>query len=163
MFIQYNCENDPKRHFGDFTSHLFADADAQTVKRVVIGLRNNGGGNERVIGPLKSGLAERRKSVGPIYVLIGPGTFSSAVINAQQLHSSLSATLVGENSGGRPGGYGEVSRVTLPKSTRVGQFTTKRWDTTGPKTLMPEVLAPINIADFLAGRDPALDAAIRGR
>jgi hypothetical protein len=61
------------------------------------------------------------------------------------------------------GGYGEASTVTLPNSKLVVQFTTKRWDTTGPKTLMPDILAPLTIADFLAGRDPALDAAIGAR
>jgi hypothetical protein len=164
LYIQYNtCTNDPQKHFGDFVNDVFADADAHTVKRVVIDLRNNGGGNERVIGPLKSALSERRSKVGPIYVLIGPATFSSAVSNAEQLHHSLGATLVGENSGGMPGGYGEVSTVTLPNSKLVVQFTTKRGDTAGPKTLTPEVLAPLRIRNFLDGRDPALEAAIRGR
>jgi C-terminal processing protease CtpA/Prc len=84
---------------------VFADADARTVTGLAINLRNNRGGNEPMIGPLKSGLAARPKSVGPFHVLIGAGTFSSAVINAQQLHNSLSATLVGENSGGMPPAY----------------------------------------------------------
>jgi C-terminal processing protease CtpA/Prc len=164
LYIQYNtCEDDPKKRFSDFARAVFAVADAQTVKRVVIDLRNNGGGNERVILPLKDGLLERRKSVGRVYVLIGPGTFSSAVVNAQQLRSSLSVILVGENTGGMLGGYGEASTVTLPNSKLVVQFTTKRWDTTGPKTLVPNILAPLTIADFLAGRDPALDAAIGAR
>jgi hypothetical protein len=165
LYIQYNvCEHDPKERFGDFARKVLADADAHAVKRVVIDLRNNGGGNAHVIGPLKEGLASRLKSVGPIYVLIGPATFSSAVDNAIELRGTLSAKLIGEPSGGMPGGYGEVSTITLPNSKLVVRYTTKGSRAKGsePNTLTPDIAAPLELADFLAGRDPALDAAIRG-
>jgi hypothetical protein len=165
LYIQYNvCENDPKERFSDFARKVLADADSHAVKRVVIDLRNNGGGNEHVIGPLKDGLASRLKKVGPIYVLIGPGTQSSAVENAATLRKELSAKLIGEPSGGMPGGYGEVSTLTLPNSKLVVRFTTKG---SPPKadeatTLTPDIAAPLKLADYLAGRDPALEAAMRG-
>jgi C-terminal processing protease CtpA/Prc len=164
LFVQYNrCANDSTHHFGDVAKQAFAEADAHTVKRVVIDLRWNGGGDSRVIGPLKSGLTARGKALGHIYVLIGPGTFSSALDNAMELHKDLAATLVGEPSGGSPDGYGEVATLTLPNSKLVVRFTTKRW---GPKgsttntTLTPDLPVPFKLAEFIAGHDPALDAAI---
>ncbi len=166
LYVQYNiCENDPKERFSDFAEKVLADADTKAVNRVVIDLRNNGGGNEHVINPLKGGLASRLKKVGPIYVLIGPATYSSAVDNAATLRKELSARLVGEPSGGMPGGYGEVNTVTLPNSKLVIRFTTKG---SPPKpgevtTLSPDIPAPLKLADYLAGGDPALDAAIRAR
>jgi C-terminal processing protease CtpA/Prc len=117
-----------------------------------------------VIGPLISGLASRRKSLGPVYVLIGPSTFSSAVLNAVELQKALSAKLVGEPSGGMPGGYGEVAGLKLPNSKLVIRYTTKNFAPMvkgAPKTLTPDITAPIKLADFLAGRDPGLDAAIQ--
>lgn len=165
LYIQYNtCENDPKQRFSDFARQVLADADVHTVKRVMIDLRNNGGGNEHVIGPLKDGLAARAGKIGPIYVLIGPATFSSAVNNAATLRRELSAKLVGEPSGGMPGGYGEVSTVTLPYSKLVVRFTTKGSPPkqgAAPNNLIPDIAAPLKLADYLAGHDPALDAAIR--
>jgi hypothetical protein len=96
LFISYNrCANDSKLRFGDFAQQVLADVDTHPVKRVVR-------------------LASRRKSLWPVSVLIGPSTFSSAVINAVELKRALLAKFVGEPSGGMPGGYGEVSRLTLP-------------------------------------------------
>ncbi len=162
LYIQYNaCRNDAKLPFSDFAKQVFADADAHPVKRVVVDLRRNGGGNSRVIGPRKAGLAARRKSIGKLYVFIGPYTFSSAVDNAVELQRELGAVFVGEASGGMPDGYGEVSTVTLPNSKLVVQFTTKRWGavgSAGPVSLVPKIAAPLRLTDILASRDPALDA-----
>lgn len=164
LYIQYNrCENDPKQRFGDFARKVLADADNNTVKRVVIDLRRNGGGDAHVFGPLKNGLELRLQRDGTVYVLIGPGTFSSAVDNAVELRRDLSAVLVGEPSGGMPGGYGEVDRLTLPNSRLVVRYTTKHEgapERGAPTSLLPDVAAPFTISDALAGRDPGLDAAI---
>ncbi len=162
LYIQYNaCANDPKLSFSDFAKQALAEADAHPVKRVVIDLRHNGGGDSRVIGPLKSGLAARLQAIGHVYVLIGPLTFSSAVDNASELRHSLHATLVGEKAGETPDGYGEVKFLTLPNSKLVVQYTSK-FSEPGKESdaLTPDVEALRKLADALAGRDPALEAAI---
>jgi hypothetical protein len=168
LFIQYNrCANDSQHRFDDFARQVLVAADSNFVKHVVIDLRWNGGGDSSVINPLKNGLASRLRRPLKVMVLIGPGTFSSALDNAAELHKSLSATLVGEPSGGTTDGYGELSSVILPNSRLVIRFTTKRW---GPKgssaaasTLTPEIAVPFKSVDFIAGRDPALEAAIAAR
>jgi hypothetical protein len=166
LFVQYNrCENDSTHRFGDVARQAFDEADSHPVKRIVIDLRWNGGGNSRVIDPLTSGLASRRANVGKIYALIGPYTFSSALDNALKLHKELSAILVGEPTGGAPNGYGEVRSLRLPNSKLVVRFTTKRWGPAGGAntTLNPDLLIPFKLSDFIAGHDPALDAAIAAR
>jgi hypothetical protein len=167
LFIQYNrCENSRNLPFAEFTRKVLADADAHSIKRVVIDLRWNGGGNSRVIGPLIGGLVSRRKVLGPVLVLIGPATFSSAVDNARELQRALSARLVGEPSGGMPGGYGEVATLTLPNSKLVIRYTTKNFSTvdkTGRKALTPDVSVPLTLSDWVAGRDPVLDTAIQAQ
>ena len=164
LFVQYNrCENDRKLPFAEFAKKVLADADSRAVKRVVVDLRWNGGGNSRVISPLISGLASRRKALGPVFVLIGPSTFSSAVDNAVELQRTLAARLVGEPSGGMPGGYGEVATLTLPNSKLVIRYTTKAFGISGAKTLTPDVSAPFLLAEFVAGHDPALVAAIHAQ
>jgi hypothetical protein len=64
-----------------------------------------------------------------------------------------------------PAGYGEVLTITLPNSKLVVRYTTKgsRAKEGEPPTLTPDIAAPLKLADFLAGSDPALDAAIRSR
>jgi hypothetical protein len=165
LYVQYNqCANDPKLKFSDFAAKVLADADSHPVKRVVIDMRGNSGGDSRVIRPLKIGLNARRGKVGPVYVLIGPGTFSSGTDNAIELHKDLHATLVGEPTGGKPSSYGEVKYVTLPNSKLKVQFTSKWFGSekdSEPTALVPDLSAPRTIADALAGRDPALEAALR--
>jgi hypothetical protein len=80
------------------------------------------------------------------------------------MRAKLSAKLVGSASGGMPGGYGEVVRLTLPNSRLVIRYTTKNFGVVakgGVKSLEPDIPAPIKISDFLAGRDPGLEEAIR--
>ena len=164
LLVQYNvCQEDSEHQFKAFAKQVAVEIDNRTVKRTVIDLRWNEGGNEHVIRPLIDILMSRRSITGPISVLVGPATFSSAVENAVTLRDRLSAKLIGERAGGVVGGYGEVSFLTLPESKIVIQFTTKRWgskETGGGKTLEPDVPAPTRIRDFMEGRDPALELAV---
>jgi C-terminal processing protease CtpA/Prc len=98
--------------FSKFAAAVLADAPRRPVKRAIVDLRQNRGGDSSVINPLKSGLERRLGAVGHVYVLIGPGTFSSGTDNAMALRDSLHATLVGEPTEGKPSSYGEVKLVT---------------------------------------------------
>jgi C-terminal processing protease CtpA/Prc len=164
LYIQYNrCENDPKQSFREFARQALAEGDAHAFERVVIDLRLNGGGDSRIIGPLRDGLVSRLKKIGHVYVLIGPGTFSSAVMNAAELRGSLRAVLAGEPTGGKPGGYGDVKFLTLPNSKLIVQYTGALVGASKDaesNELVPDLAAPRTIADALAGRDPVLAAVI---
>jgi len=165
LYIQYNkCGTDPKLPFTDFARDLFAAADAHPVERVVIDLRFNSGGNSIIIWPLMLGLKAREALRSRVYVLIGPGTFSSAQDNAIDLRREFRATLVGEPTGEKPNGYGEVKSLTLPNSKLQLQYSTKffRLIKDGdPSALEPDVRVPRTLPDALAGRDPVLEAALR--
>jgi hypothetical protein len=164
MFVQYNvCAKDPKLPMDEFARQVGQDLGSQPIDRVVLDLRFNGGGDSRVINPLKDVLTPRlgRK----VYVLIGPGTFSSAILNAIQL-KRRGAILVGEPTGGTPSGYGEVKTMTLPNSKLQVRFTSKFFS--APKlletdSLEPDILAPLTFRDALAGRDAVLEAAIAAK
>jgi hypothetical protein len=92
LYVRYNiCRSDPDLPFSEFAAKVLADADAHRVKRVVIDLRGNSGGNSVVINPLKNGLHARKGKLGRFYVLIGPSTFSSGLLNAEQLRNELHA------------------------------------------------------------------------
>lgn len=172
LYIQYNqCENDPQLSFKDFTQQALAEADAHTLKRVVLDLRFNGGGDSSMIDPLQDGLDARSKSIGHLYVLIGPWTFSSAMLNAFNLqkginsygrHKNLKATLVGEPTGDGWNTYGNIKEFSLPNSKIAIYYTTKFFGDpkAAPFTPQPDIAVPRTLADDLAGRDRALEAAI---
>jgi hypothetical protein len=164
-YINYGvCAEDPKLAFAEFVRSMMTDLDAKPVRRMVIDLTRNGGGDSRVIHPLLEVLKAHRRWNGRIYVLIGPETFSSAMMNAMVLKLKFRATLVGEPTGGKPGSYGEVKSLTLPNSKLVILYSTRYFAADkgmdGP-SLFPDIAAGMSRADLLAGRDPALDAAIQ--
>jgi len=164
LYVQYNrCENDPKQKFGDFAQDLFAFADSHPVARVVVDLRLNGGGDSRVIGPLKSGLKTRAALRANLFVLIGPRTFSSAQMAGIEFQHDLHAKLVGEATGERLNGYGEVRVLKLPNSGLSMQYSTKffRLSKDEKDALEPDIRVSQSLADALAGKDPVLEAALQ--
>jgi hypothetical protein len=165
LYVQYNrCQIDPKLAFKDFARDLFGAADAQPVERVVIDLRFNGGGNSIVIYPLQAGLKSRSGLASHVYVLIGPGTFSSGQDNALDLRRNLGAILVGEPTGGKVNSYGEVGEFKLPNSGLRVQYSTRFFkviENDNSPALEPDIQVPRTLDDALAGRDPVLDAALR--
>lgn len=164
MYIAYNkCAVDPARSFADFTKEVNATIDSRKPGRVVIDLRNNGGGNSMVIAPLIEVLRRdaRINQPGRLFVLIGPRTHSSAMMNAIQFRNATKAVLVGEPTGGRPNSYGEIKFLTLPKSgLRVG-YATKYFQQirdADPPSVKPDVIADLSSEDWFSGKDPVMDA-----
>ena len=166
LYIQYNqCENDPKLSFADFTKQMFAAVDSQSVQRTILDIQSNGGGDSRIIHPLEVALKERPKlsGRGHLYLLMGPATFSSGLYAAVDFRDNLHAILVGEPLGENLNTYGEIKSFKLPNSGLEIFYSTKFFRFTkesDSSTLAPDILATRSLADYLAGRDPVLDAAI---
>jgi hypothetical protein len=165
LYVQYDrCQSDPKLAIKDFARDIFDFADSHMVERIVIDLRFNGGGSSIVLYPILAGLRSRPSLASHLYVLIGPGTFSSAEDNAVELRHEFGAVLVGEPAGGKVNSYGEVRSFTLPNSGLHVQYSTRffKLSTDGdPWMLEPDIRVPRTLDDALAGRDLVLDAALR--
>lgn len=168
LYFQYNaCRSAADRPFPDFVKEMFAAADAAGVDRVIVDLRLNGGGNSMVFFPFKAALKARpalnRK--GSVFVLIGRRTFSSALMNAVEMKLETPAVLVGEPTGGKPNHFGEVRTLRLPGSGLALSYSTNYFKEVegDPPTLEPDVRIEVRFADFLARRDPVLEAALAAR
>jgi hypothetical protein len=163
MYVQYNiCENDPLQHFDVFAQAVLSVAGSHPVARWVIDLWENSGGSNRLIAPLRDGLASRAARE-PIAVLIGGHTFSAAVDAAIDFKGRLHATLVGGPTGGRPNGFGNAKTMTLPNSRLKVQYSTAYFLSlrgADPPALEPDVAVSATLADALAGRDAVLEAAL---
>ncbi len=97
-------------------------------------------------------------------MLVGPGTFSSAVITAHRFRSELHAILVGEPPSNKPNHYGSVNSFELPNSHLKLNYSEKQIRlirNADPDTLAPDVLVRQTLADYLAGRDRVLETALR--
>jgi hypothetical protein len=166
LYIQYNsCHDEQGNPFEDFAKKLFAFADSHTVQRVVVDLRFNGGGTPEIANPLEDGLKSRPAlhAKGHLYALIGWHTYSAAMDEAVVFRMRLHAILVGEPAGNKPNHYGQAESFTLPNSKLEVQYTTRyvhKIRDADPLSLDPDIVVPYSLNDFLAGRDPVLEAAL---
>ncbi len=142
---------------------LFETLAQRSADRLVVDLRQNGGGNflagrQWLLVPIELlGLV-----AGQLFVLVGRRTFSASMVNAIDFHRETEAILVGEPIGARPHGYQENGWFTLPASgLRVSAAT--RLYRFGPEqdvTFQPDQRIDMTRADFIAGRDPVLQWAL---
>jgi hypothetical protein len=145
---------------------LFALIDSVHPAKVMIDLRQNGGGDytlglKYVVAPFAA-----RKDVNDpkrLFVAIGPNTFSAGMSNAAQFRSLTRATLVGEPIGERPNSYQEAREMRLPNSWLMVRYSTQfyHFADTGPNEIRPNVLVPTSWAEYKAGRDPVVDWVVR--
>ena len=146
---------------------LFGELDRLRPARLIIDLRDNGGGDYEkgrrlLIDPLK-----RRawiNSRGRLFVMIGRATFSAAMVNAVDFDVMTEALLVGEPIGERPNSYQEVRQFTLPNSGLAVGVSTK-WYAFVPgdaaNEVRPDIVAPPRWDDWLSPRDSAVERVLQ--
>lgn len=165
-YIQYNaCREDPNLPMETFASQVREALDAGDYGRILIDLRNNGGGSDGVIWPLLTLLRQELDQGTEVVGLIGEGTFSSAIINAVELQE-MGIPLVGDLTSGSVDHFGSVGSFRLPHSGVQVQASSKYIDLgalldadagRGVEPLEPDVLVRQTMADTLAGRDTAVE------
>lgn len=147
---------------GENARKFFQFLDSNPTKRLVIDLRQNGGGDffegsKHLIQPLKQRPALNQK--GRLFVIIGRQTYSAAMVNAIDFRKETNAILVGEPIGERPNSYSENDEMTLPNSRVVVSYSTKYYkflDEDVP-AVMPDKRIDPTWTDFKAGRDPVME------
>ncbi len=165
VYFQYNrCQNDPRQPFSGFRSELKQMLDRDTVRRLVVDLRFNTGGDSRILDPwTKEIKSSRFNRKGRLFVLVGRRTISSALMNAIRLRDRTAATLVGEPTGGKPRHFGEVRALELPNSGIKIGYSTKYFNLSedDSPSLMPELVVEQTSKDFFTGKDAVLNAILR--
>ena len=165
-YIQYNtCREDPELPMETFAAQVQTALDDGDYSRVLVDLRNNGGGSDGVIWPLLAVLRQEMDDGAQLVGLIGETTFSSAIINVVELQE-MGAVLVGEPASGSVDHFGSVGSFSLPNSGIQIGVSTKYIDLgtlldadagRGVESLEPDVTVPQTMADTLAGRDSAVE------
>jgi hypothetical protein len=169
IYFQYNkCADTPDYPLATFTSDLNKLLAEHADDRLVIDLRNNGGGNSSLLDPLiddlKSNSNFNRK--GKLFVIVGRQTFSSAVMNSARLRYETKAIFFGETAGGAANHFGEVREFALPNSGLSVYYSTKYFQCApdgASSAIAPDVAITPTFAEFKAGKDPVLDGIISYR
>lgn len=165
LYFAYNsCRDLPGRPFAAFVQELWETVRKNPVDRLVIDLRNNGGGDSSILDPFIAELAASKglNRRGRLFVIVGRRTFSSAILNAIDLAKKTEAIFYGEPTGGKPNHYGEIEKLTLPHLKLDVSYSTKyfRPAEEDDPSFMPDVLVELALGDFLALRDPVLEAIL---
>jgi hypothetical protein len=160
LFVQYNSVESGINGVAD---EILARAQQDDVARVVVDLRHNGGGDNTTMGHLEDVLRDPAiNRPGRLVVLIGRITFSAAANFATDLEQSSAATFAGEAMGGSPNLYGDAREVALPYGDQSVFVATRYWQRSTPEdqriTIEPDIAADLSSADYVAGRDPVLQA-----
>lgn len=168
FYINYNCCKNMK-NIGAmaFFDEVLVDINMSQVDKVVVDIRNNFGGNSRLLEPfiqdLKHWILEddRRR----VFAIIGRDTFSSALLNAYSLKNDAGAILVGEASGGKPNCYGEVLYLELLNSKLRIRYSTKYYDIikdNSQESLFPDMKFVVKFDDFIKCKDPVMKYILNG-
>ena len=161
------------RHEGSRTMTLFAhevldEARRDELTRIVIDVRGNSGGDNTTFRGFVDAMAgSELNRRGRLFLLTDGGTFSAATNFVTAMERRTSALRVGTATGSGPNHFGDSRSVLLPRtriflllSTRYHQFG-ERDDTR--RAHEPDVLVEPTSADYFAGRDRALEAALNWR
>jgi hypothetical protein len=138
------------------------------VRRVIVDVRRNGGGDNTTYGELTALLGSPRVDRrGRLYLLTGRATFSAAANFAAEIERDTRALVVGEPTGGGVETYGDTTEIVLPTAgLRVHVAADYHERRRGPRdrrlAVVPDVRVEPSVADYLAGRDPVLARALRG-
>ena len=155
----------PEVLLSDFLAEALQQAKRARAKSILLDLRVNHGGtgsfNPSVINALaQSGYNE----YGLLFVLTGRETFSAAASLMSAFEQYTNAIFVGEPAGARPSSYGDPQRIQLPNSNLTLRVSTIFWRSWLAGEFRPfietHIDAPIRAADYFAGRDAAIEAAL---
>jgi len=151
----------------DLAAEIAAAAATPSDEPFAIDLRNNGGGDNNTFAALRHAVeAMARARPGRASMIAGRSTFSAAgnfITDLRVGPEARNLRLVGEPPGGGLNIYADVRVVTLPASGIV-VLISKRYHERAPGDdrleLAPDVPVEVTWADYAAGRDPVLEAAL---
>jgi hypothetical protein len=143
-------------------------ARQRKVRRVVVDVRLNPGGDNHTYAPLFSALrSEAVNRPGRLVVLISRSTFSAAANFITDLERRTRAVFVGETSGGAPNLYGDATGVDLPVAGVNVNIATRYWQKSFAADtrvgIQPKVRVRLSSTAFVRGGDPVLAAALAYR
>jgi hypothetical protein len=173
VYLQYNRSQEAPEGptVRELSDALVREVEERKPEAIVVDLRFNTGGNLQVATPLMKTVAERLGGL-PVYVVTGRATFSAGLSHVAQLRQWARATLVGEPPGEGLEYWSEGGNLLLPNSKVTAHYANafhayskREYPDRRPyyldldvDSIAPDVLVDSTWADYIHGRDPAMDA-----
>ncbi len=166
LYFNYNsCFNMEEKSFQDFNKELFDFIDSHDINKLVVDLRNNGGGKSPILDPFFVELKKRGNldQSNKLFVIVGRETFSSAVINALTFKNKTNAIILGEPTGGKPNHFGDILFLNLSNSNIMISYSTK-YITTSKEDIdsfIPDIIVQPSADDYFNGIDSVMERIYR--
>jgi hypothetical protein len=166
VYVKQNAvQNKPDETLNDFYKKVFDFVDTNPVDKLVIDLRNNGGGNNTLNTPIIVNMIRSKiDKRGHLFIIVGRQTFSAAQNFTNQIEKWTEAIFIGEPTADHVNLYGDNRPFTLPNSGLVIRASTLWWQDLDPrderKWKAPDIAADLSSDDYRAGRDPAFQAVL---
>ncbi len=168
LFVSYRAVISPPEGPSNqaLWDEVFGFADQQAVRRFVIDIRNNDGGNgffnRHVIQQILKRPDLNRPDV--LFTIIGRGTFSAAQQLANLLEFWTEATFVGEPTGQQPSQFGDHRPLVLPNTGVTVNISTIYHQGSSAfdrrSFIPPRIYTPLRSAEYRTGTDPAMQAIL---
>ncbi|WBW97501.1 S41 family peptidase [Oceanirhabdus sp. W0125-5] len=161
LYFKYNvCSNMQDKSVKEFGQEILEFIDKNPVEKLVIDMRNNGGGNSSLLDKFIRNL--KKKDINEkdkLFVIVGRETFSSAILNSLALKNYTNAVFYGEPTGGKPNHYGEVKGFSLPGKSLYVTYSTKffKHSIEDTSTFIPDIIIEPSIESYIDEKDPVLE------
>jgi hypothetical protein len=164
LYVQFNMVTDVKdQSVEQFAKRISQRSKSLNPRALVLDVRLNRGGNGDLRHALVRELVRAEDEDTRLFVLTWRGAFSATQFVLDDLARLTDAVLIGEPASSKPNSYGDSYRNTLPNSGLTVR-TSIRWHQIGHTGNRPwtsvDIATPYRFADYAAGRDPALQAAL---
>ena len=149
-----------------FYGRVFDFIENNEVKKLVLDLRLNGGGNNYKNKPVVTGIirSEQIDKPGRFMVIIGRRTFSACMNLVNELDTYTNAVFVGEPTSENVNFYGDNRPVNLPNSG-LNAYLSFAWWQDKPQWenapwKAPHLATGLTFEQYRTNQDPALEAAL---
>jgi hypothetical protein len=160
IYFKYNnCREMKEKPFKIFSKELMELVNNDDVEKLVIDMRDNGGGRSRILKGFINELSQSKlNKEGKIFVIVGRKTFSSAILNTISLKKKTKAIFVGEPTSGKPNHYGDTKAFRLPNSKINVKYSTKYFNNYDEdiETFIPDKIIELTIDDYINNNDPIM-------
>ena len=166
LYVQLNMVTDTdKETLTAFGKRILDQVRTSNPRAVILDLRLDQGGNGDLRNGLIANLIRAQDDDTQLFVLVGRGTFSASEFILEDLDRLTDAIFIGEPASARPISYGDAYQSKLPNSGIAVRTSIRYWQSgQDRRPYIPiDIATPFTFADYVAGRDPALEAALAYR
>ena len=160
LYFKYQrCIERPDYPFKDFLNDMVKEISTKNIKKYILDVRGNTGGNSEILNPFQALVKEKGlKGV----MIIDNSVFSSGRFAVARFKKDFQIPLIGEPTGGAVRSYGHVKNLNV--EDKHFSVSIRYWDFSDvfgyDGSIMPDIFVPTTIEDIQNNKDKPLEVAI---